>query len=66
MMNFVIAGLEESANAVSTISSTFADLDLSVISDTLLEITPIALGVVIPVIAVRKAISFLTGAVHGA
>lgn len=49
----------------STIATAFADLDLSVISDTLLQITPVALGVIIPVIAVRKAISFLSGAVQG-
>lgn len=50
---------------VTTIAEAFKDLDLSVISQTLLQITPVALGVIIPVIAVRKAISFLSGAVQG-
>lgn len=50
---------------VTTIAEAFKDLDLSVISQTLLQITPVALGVIIPVIAVIKAISFLSGAVQG-
>lgn len=52
--------------AVTTLSGAFADLDLSVISDSLLEITPIALGVIIPILAIRKAIGFLSGAIQGA
>lgn len=55
----------DGTTAVTSIASAFEGLDLSVISNTLLEVTPIALGVIIPVIAVRKAISFITGAVHG-
>lgn len=56
----------EGSTAVTTLSGAFADLDLSVISDSLLEITPIALGVIIPILAIRKAIGFLSGAIQGA
>lgn len=58
--------MEGSTETVSNIATAFKDLDLSVIADTILEIAPIAIAVIVPVMAIRKGISFLVSAVRGA
>lgn len=42
------------------------DVDLSAIATGIAGVVPVALGLIIPVLAIRKTISFLIGMVQGA
>lgn len=52
-----------------TTTKTLIDLssvDLTAISEGIAGVVPVALGLIIPVLAIRKTISFLIGMVQGA
>lgn len=52
--------------AVSKVAIDLSSVDLSVIAETITSLVPTALALIIPVLAIRKGISFIVGMVRGA
>lgn len=54
---------------MDTVTSTAIDLssvDLSIIGETISGLVPTCLGLIIPILAIRKGLSFVLGMIHGA
>ena len=57
--------LAEATTNASSLVSALSSIDLSVIGDTLTGVIAPCLSVVIPIMAIRKGISFVMSMVHG-
>jgi hypothetical protein len=54
------------ATTTATTTIDLSSVDLSAIANGISSVVPTALGLIIPVLAIRKTISFLVGMVQGA
>lgn len=50
----------------TTLASALSNIDLTVIGNTLTSVIGPCLAVVVPIMAIRKGISFVMGMIHGA
>lgn len=50
----------------TTLVSALSNIDLSVIGNTLTSVIGPCLAVIVPIMAIRKGISFVMGMIHGA
>ena len=64
MGNILLA--ETTVTNGSSLVNALSNIDLSVIGETLTGVIGPCLGVVIPILAIRKGISFVLGMIHGA
>lgn len=53
-------------NTATTLASALSNIDLTVIGNTLTSVIGPCLAVVVPIMAIRKGISFVMGMIHGA
>ena len=58
--------LAEATTNASSLVSALSSIDLSVIGETLTGVIGPCLAVVVPIMAIRKGISFVMGMIHGA
>lgn len=58
--------LAEASATGNTLVTALSSIDLSVIGETLTGVIGPCLAVVVPIMAIRKGISFVMGMIHGA
>lgn len=58
--------LAETVTNGNTLVNALSSIDLSVIGETLTGVIGPCLAVVVPIMAIRKGISFVMGMIHGA
>lgn len=56
----------DATTTTTTLASALSNIDLSVIGQTLTSVIGPCLAVIVPIMAIRKGISFVLGMIHGA
>lgn len=56
----------ETTSTTNALAGALTNIDLSVIGNTLTSVIGPCLAVVVPIMAIRKGISFVMGMIHGA
>lgn len=56
----------DTTQTANTLATALSGIDLSIIGSTLTSVIGPCLAVIVPVMAIRKGISFVMGMIHGA